>query len=87
MLEGRDKSLICQAGGIPAPEISWTLDDRQLLSEAGQLELSDVSRNQEGTYVCIAENKYGVTQQEVQLQVIRINEINGNLSYYLLSFD
>ena len=33
------------------------------------LKLVDVGRNQEGQYVCVAENRYGVIEREVHLQV------------------
>ena len=57
MLEGRDKSMECQASGIPPPNISWRIGDRLLDSEAGSLQLHDVGRQQEGKYVCVAENR------------------------------
>ena len=57
MLEGRDTALECQASGIPPPHVSWRLGDRNLESEAGSLQLSDVGRQQEGRYVCVAENR------------------------------
>ena len=80
VLEGRDKSLLCQASGIPTPVITWSFSDRVLDSENGLLDLVDVGRNQEGRYVCLAKNRYGVTEREVQLQVIRgLRKENENL--------
>ena len=80
VLEGRDKSLLCQASGIPTPDITWSFSDRVLDSEDGLLDLVDVGRNQEGRYVCLAKNRYGVTEREVQLQVIRgLRKENENL--------
>ena len=63
--------LVCQAAGIPAPDLTWSLAGRRLDSEDGRLELTDVGRNQEGNYLCTAKNKYGETQREVPLQVNR----------------
>ena len=79
MLEGRDKSLECQASGIPAPNISWRIGDRVLDSEAGSLQLHDVGRQQEGKYVCVAENrcvnKY--SSMETNTKVFMINTQNS----------
>jgi len=80
VLEGRDKKLICQANGIPTPKISWKFNDRLLESDQGHLSLVDVGRNQEGQYVCLAENRYGIIEREVHLQVIRgVRKENENL--------
>ena len=82
MLEGRDKTLVCQAAGIPPPVLTWTFSDSRLDldNEDGRLQLRDVGRNQEGNYLCAAENKYGRIERQVSLQVIRgLRKENENL--------
>ena len=83
VLEGRDMVLVCQAAGIPAPNLTWSLAGRRLDSEDGRLELTDVGRNQEGNYLCTAKNKYGETQREVPLQVNRGDTSVGSDSHTL----
>ena len=59
VLEGRNTLLICQAAGIPQPIVKWKFKGKTLESKNGRLELESVGRNQEGSYVCTAENTYG----------------------------
>eukprot|EP00092_Neocalanus_flemingeri_P006891 GFUD01007439.1.p1 GENE.GFUD01007439.1~~GFUD01007439.1.p1 ORF type:complete len:1699 (-),score=403.24 GFUD01007439.1:397-5493(-) len=80
VLEGRNTHLICQASGIPQPVVEWKFKSKTLESEKGRLELESVGRNQEGSYVCTAENTYGSIEKGVQVQVIRgVQRENENL--------
>lgn len=80
VLEGRNTPLICQASGIPQPVVKWKFKGKTLESKNGRLELESVGRNQEGRYVCTAENTYGSIEKGVQLQVIKgVRRENENL--------
>jgi len=80
VLEGRNTPLICQASGIPQPVVQWKFKGKTLESKNGRLDLESVGRNQEGSYVCTAENTYGSIEKGVQLQVIRgVRRENENL--------
>jgi len=80
VLEGRNIPLICQASGIPQPVVKWKFKGKTLESKNGRLELESVGRNQEGRYVCTAENTYGSIEKGVQLQVIKgVRRENENL--------
>jgi len=80
VLEGRNTPLICQASGIPKPVVKWKFKGKTLESKNGRLELESVGRNQEGSYVCTAENSYGSIEKGVQLEVIRgVRRENENL--------
>jgi len=80
VLEGRNTPLICQASGIPHPVVKWKFKGKTLESKNGRLDLESVGRNQEGSYVCTAENSYGSIEKGVQLQVIKgVRKENENL--------
>uniref|UniRef100_A0A1B6E548 Uncharacterized protein n=2 Tax=Clastoptera arizonana TaxID=38151 RepID=A0A1B6E548_9HEMI len=68
--------LDCVGAGYPKPEISWTKDDFPLnpsskfqISEVGVLTISDIQREDEGTYKCIAANYAGRVSAVAQVTV------------------
>ena len=45
----------------------------------GTLQLLEVGRSQEGSYACVADNRYGSIQTEVEVQVSNSDEdMNGD---------
>ncbi|XP_037876208.1 papilin isoform X4 [Bombyx mori] len=75
--EGGKATLRCIFHGNPPPKITWrkgeiTIDGSEgrtrVLSD-GTLEIVSLYRNDTGVYICIAENEFGISQQEIHLQV------------------
>ncbi|XP_071522341.1 cell adhesion molecule Dscam1 [Panulirus ornatus] len=61
-----DVKLLCQAVGLPTPEIRWTIrgepfapNDRLRQLPEGSLLIREVSRDDAGEYTCHVENPYG----------------------------
>nr|XP_024217471.1 lachesin [Halyomorpha halys] len=64
--ENQNVSLTCKAEGLPAPRLSWRREDGQPISldrktkvqsqEGEQLNLTRITRNEMGAYLCIASN-------------------------------
>nr|XP_053626611.1 cell adhesion molecule Dscam2-like isoform X3 [Cherax quadricarinatus] len=61
-----DVKLMCQAVGLPTPDIRWTIrgepfapNDRMRLLPEGSLLIREVSRDDAGEYTCHVENPYG----------------------------
>ncbi|XP_062504646.1 roundabout homolog 1-like [Corticium candelabrum] len=67
--------LDCQASGFPRPEIRWLKVDSNLplsrssISPNGTLTITDTRRHDTGTYVCVAENIFGVAKAYAPLVV------------------
>lgn len=64
--EGRNTTIPCRPEAAPKPEITWRRDNQQLKSYGrfqilsnGYLHISQVRREDEGRYTCIARNKLG----------------------------
>ena len=67
--EGENTSLSCNATGNPKPTISWYKDDTKINAGADsrvsiseddtQLTITNVSRNDDGQYTCVASNSLG----------------------------
>ncbi|XP_055939795.1 cell adhesion molecule Dscam2-like [Argiope bruennichi] len=70
--EGENKVIQCEANGVPAPEIKWTYGstDRESIISGetssnikvlpnGALSLTKVEASMQGSYTCIADNKFG----------------------------
>ena len=81
ILEGTNVSISCQANGLPLPTISWTRDNRDVISERiqqetlGDLTITNVKVKDEGVYICAAENMYGKITTRTNLEVIRKIEL------------
>ena len=64
--EGASVQLSCQVTGDPDPSIHWTkvgdkLTDNHVIFE-GLLQIQEATKEDEGMYVCVAQNKKGVQQ-------------------------
>ncbi|XP_078373536.1 basement membrane-specific heparan sulfate proteoglycan core protein-like [Oculina patagonica] len=64
--EGASALLSCQVSGDPYPSIQWTrvgeeLTDNHVVTE-GLLQIQEATKEDEGMYVCVAQNKKGVKQ-------------------------
>ncbi len=67
-VEGSSHSLSCQAEGDPIPLITWSRGS-QILSTTGILEFDAVTRSDEGTYTCTANNTAGIVSQDIFLDI------------------
>ncbi|XP_072885672.1 neural cell adhesion molecule 1-like isoform X8 [Hemitrygon akajei] len=77
-------TLACEADGFPKPKVIWqrgdvmiTADgDKYSLSEDGsELTINKVGKQDDGEYICIAQNKAGDFEMEITLQVFVKPEI------------
>lgn len=64
--EGSSTSLSCQVTGDPYPSIEWSkvggvLPAKHVINE-GLLVIQEVTKEDEGMYLCVAQNKKGVEQ-------------------------
>ncbi|XP_018619602.2 contactin-5 [Scleropages formosus] len=73
---GKDVSLECKPRASPKPTITWRKGDRRiqpskrtLLLRNNSLRIVNATRADEGTYVCRAENQFGVTEMTTVLMV------------------
>lgn len=70
-------TLICEASGTPAPEVTWTKNDEPLDKERfiqladGSLFINDTDLQDEGTYVVKASNSAGDAEATVRVTVLR----------------
>ena len=64
--EGESTVLLCQVTGDPYPTIQWNKVGSILTGnhvvEGTLLRIKEVTRDDEGMYVCVAQNKKGVKQ-------------------------
>ena len=66
VLEGSSTSLSCQVTGDPYPSIEWRKvgdelpDNHSIIGEL--LVISEITKEDEGMYLCLAQNKKGVKQ-------------------------
>ena len=75
---GRDVKLTCVVlAGNPAPEITWTHQGETVNSTArvvddgsGNLDLKNVSVDDEGEYICTASNVGGTATNSIKLDVL-----------------
>ncbi|KAL8624627.1 hypothetical protein ACOMHN_045162 [Nucella lapillus] len=76
---GGNVSIPCRPEGAPHPSITWTRGDgatiassgRAQITRSGSLVLSGLSRSDEGTYTCVAENTLGSAQTSAHLTVLK----------------
>ena len=74
---GQPTTLICEASGTPAPEVTWTKDGEPLDKERfiqladASLFINDTDLQDEGGYVVTAVNSAGNTEQLVKVTVLR----------------
>ena len=75
--EGHPVNFSCKARGIPVPRLSWNFNDKDLpsgvsetiLGDGSLLELSNTSKDMEGTYKCTATNKANASTSSAILHV------------------
>ena len=90
--EGYPANFTCKATGIPEPKLSWKFNDGELpsdvnqtnISEGSLLELSNVTKDKEGTYMCTATNKADATTSSATLHVFGKQKKTKFLSQSLL---
>lgn len=68
VLKERSVELQCVATGIPVPSVIWLKDDKQV-GFSRKLEIISAGLEDEGQYVCIAENKGGRANSTVTVDV------------------
>lgn len=71
--EGHTAVITCEIDGNPLPTVSWNrvggvLRDNHVIN-GNQLMIVNITEEDEGMYVCIAQNKKGVKQATSILQV------------------
>ncbi len=70
-------TLICEASGTPAPDVTWTHKDQPVDKERfiqladGSLFINDTDLQDEGTYVVKAVNLAGEAEVAVRVTVLR----------------
>ncbi|KYN31788.1 Contactin [Trachymyrmex septentrionalis] len=76
--EGGNVTIVCNPEAAPRPKFIWKKDGniigsggRRRILETGNLIISPVSRDDEGTYVCTATNQYGNDETRGRLIVLR----------------
>lgn len=77
VMEGRPVRFLCEARGVPAPDITWFKDGASLphsteavYTRGGrQLQLGRARGVDAGTYTCQASNPVGVTEKSTRLEV------------------
>ena len=73
-------TILCEARGVPEPEIKWLLNGRPLRESTSDarlrflqggkiLEISDIGVPDTGRYTCVATNSAGVADRDYDLQV------------------
>ncbi|XP_066112042.1 hemicentin-2 isoform X1 [Saccopteryx bilineata] len=85
VMEGQPVRFLCEARGVPAPEVAWFKDGAPLppspvavYSRGGrQLQLGRAQRLDAGVYTCKASNPAGVTEKATRLEVYVPPTIEG----------
>ena len=70
--EADDVKLFCNSTGNPRPNITWSFlngSNSRIIGSGETLFLSNVSRNQAGTYKCTAANDIMVSTANVQVAI------------------
>ncbi|XP_054718779.1 fasciclin-2-like isoform X2 [Uloborus diversus] len=84
--EGEEATLRCQAQGFPRPTYSWfdpkernvsTVEGHIVDADTGTLVISQVKRDQKGTYTCLAKNPAGEAKRGLDLSVIVKPEVKS----------
>lgn len=90
--EGGNVTIVCKPEAAPRPTFEWRKDGnvigpggRRTILKTGNLIISPVSRDDEGTYVCTAKNKYGSDETRGRLIVLRKSVIFATLEEILSS--
>jgi len=69
--QGDSVSITCNTNGNPAPDVVWYRDGSgEIVSRQETMTISDIRRDQAGTYVCQANNSVGQSDpKKIELQV------------------
>ncbi|XP_041425635.1 sialic acid-binding Ig-like lectin 12 isoform X1 [Xenopus laevis] len=72
VIEGTSLSLLCSAESNPPANLSWAKQNSAdpLNSSSGRLQVSNVSTNNEGDYMCQAMNKHGSLTTSIKVTII-----------------
>lgn len=69
--------IICQASGVPRPQVTWKKDGKTfplqksiLIDEDGNLLLPSVKIEDKGRYTCIVENEFGKDTSSSNVDVV-----------------
>ncbi|KAM4020614.1 hemicentin-2 [Anomaloglossus baeobatrachus] len=63
-------TLECEGSGTPPPTVTWWKDGRPVGAQGPQLQIQDLSIDDEGVYTCVAANRAGESRQDVLLSVL-----------------
>jgi len=74
VVQGDDALLSCRASGVPSPQITWYRKDNgpmpsQHTVAMGDLRIENITKEEEGTLVCLAENVLGSKKAEAAITV------------------
>ena len=86
LINGSSATLDCVADGLPAPNISWKLDGKDLdfsflnveLHENGSLTITEASLDTDGFFTCVADNGFGINEITVLVEVVFIDADHQN---------
>ncbi|XP_031565647.1 hemicentin-1-like isoform X2 [Actinia tenebrosa] len=72
--ENQDVQLRCRASGVPSPMITWYRRDGSVMPSRyriiqGDLHITKITKEQEGSYVCVASNVLGASSTETTVTV------------------
>jgi hypothetical protein len=76
LLTNETKKVVCEANGIPIPNILWKYDDEIISSNERILKLNSTLRS--GKISCVAENTEGIDEKTFFLKVINEPKILSN---------
>uniref|UniRef100_A0A096M1V9 Intercellular adhesion molecule 5 n=1 Tax=Poecilia formosa TaxID=48698 RepID=A0A096M1V9_POEFO len=62
VISGYKEELVCEADGNPAPTVAWNYTATAFLGSNGMLTV-----NEEGTYICIANNSLAIVKHEIKV--------------------
>ena len=62
----------CSATGFPPPTVHWSLESepRRVVSKTSTLSLTDITPDQAGGYLCVAENSEGASNKLLKINVL-----------------
>lgn len=93
-LSGISVKLLCPADGLPLPDVYWKKDGSNITFESGKLEqertsllIRNISKKDEGDYICVAYNNAGRDVGKTSVRVIRkFNDIFNNFNFVVHYF-
>lgn len=67
--EGESLNMICDATGVPLPEVYWVKQGTQQSRIGGKFSLNPAKREDSGKWTCVAKNVLGVETALMDLTV------------------